>query len=265
MNITTILGYLKNPTIQRIALLITIFILAVLLFKGCGRTPIDNEKTQLEQNLAYYKDSLKIVKNKLNETEYQRSTLAIDFQNLKVISTELADEVAKEKGTVITLTKIIADLKIEIGTLQGNGTTIIKVWPNGEQSIYYNFDTTYSKGNELCFYSETRLGFKDTLIHVNFIDNKISFRVNIITGLQEDPKTKLLNIFVRSDYPGFEISGIDGALIDPQKSTLIKSYFPQKKFGLGFNLGVGLNAGKDGIVRIGPYVGVGVSYNLFNF
>ena len=56
------------------------------------------------------------------------------------------------------------------------------------------------------------------------------------TGFTEN-KDGLLEIFVKSDYPGFKVSKLDGALIDPKKSNVLKKYFPEKRWGLGVYCG----------------------------
>ena len=84
-----ILEWIKNPNMQRILMLVTIFIMAFFLFKGCGRTNIDDDKTKMDQNIAYYKDSLKIQRNKANELEAYRAVLAVENGDLKNTNKEL--------------------------------------------------------------------------------------------------------------------------------------------------------------------------------
>lgn len=283
--------YLKNPTIQRLLMLVAIFILAVMLFKNCGRTNTDDQILKLEQNISYYKDSLRIEKNKVGDLEYQRSVLAADKKNLEKLNADLAAEVKKEKGTVIYLNKVIIGLNNRIDSLMNgkNGGTIdVKVNDNGTQTIVFTYDKIYSQGNErhvdgnidVVFYSDkfvtqtivTSKGdtvkVKVPLINENAVMvslPKDSIIMTVVTGLQEDKKTGNLEIFVRSNYPGFKIYKLDGALIDPQKSELIKSYFPPEKWGIGFTLGGCIMVDKNGAINIGPMIGVGISYDLWSF
>jgi len=252
-------NFFNNPRTQALVALAIIFIVCILVFKNCGRTIVDNNITQTSQNLSNYKDSLFLTQNKLNQIEYQRTVLASSNASLQTLASNLQTEVEKEKGTVIYLSQIITSLQSEV---KDTMHSVLKIWPNGENSIYYSYDTNYGNSNSKCFYEEIKFGFKDTLIDRNSIkiDIKESFKFNIITGLSQD-KDNLLKIFVRSDYPGFEISSLNGAIIDPQKSDLIKSYFPRKRFGIGFHLGYGINTN----FNIAPYIGIGISYNLINF
>jgi hypothetical protein len=84
---------------------------------------------------------------------------------------------------------------------------------------------------------------------------------NIITGLKKN--NEFYEIFVRSDYPGFKPTKIDGAFI-PQKDL-----FPtQKKYhwniGPTFNIGLGVPMSTiEPVIYVG--VGIGISYTWFKF
>jgi len=83
--------------------------------------------------------------------------------------------------------------------------------------------------------------------------------MHLVTGLTEEDKK--LKIFIRSDFPGFSITKLDGAIIDPQKSDIIKSFFPKKKWGIGPSITLGL----DNNLKPAISVGISVSYNIINF
>lgn len=273
--LNNIFNDIKNQKTQSFLYILTIIILVFFIFfifKGVEKNSTKNELTRLKQNIAYYQDSLRTATLKTGELVYERDILAATSKDLKDLSANLYNEVKKQNGQVISLTQINVSLKNEIIELRaGLDTNIyLRAWPNGEQSIAWAYDSVYSPGNERHLASETWFKFLSdtTLIDYNSIKIKITKDINkfsLITGLEEDKETNLLKIFVRSDYPGFTVSKIDGVIIDPQKSDLIKSYFPTKKFGIGFQVGYGLGANNNGIIRLGPYLGIGISYNLIRF
>ena len=79
----------------------------------------------------------------------------------------------------------------------------------------------------------------------------------IATGLTT-VNTKEIFIKLTSDYPGTTFNDTQGIMID-RKSSEFKSLQRQnrKQFGLGLNIGMGvLNNG-----QLGPYLGIGVSWN----
>jgi len=265
-----IIEILKNSNTQRILMIIIIFIFGFFLFKDCGRTIDDDKVTRLKQNIEYCKDSLVIVKNKANEIEYQRSVLASEKEKLEEQNLNLYKEVEKQKGTVISLTETKASLTSEIIELENKLDDSVEyyVYSDGTQSISWQYDTVYSKGNSKYIWGSTKFNFLD---NEQLIDEesiritlKDSLNFSLITGLEEDPDTEILNIFVRSNYPGFNVSRIDGAIIDPHESKLIQSYFPEEKFGIGFTLGYGINV-DDGNIKVGPALIIGATYNFTTF
>lgn len=86
--------------------------------------------------------------------------------------------------------------------------------------------------------------------------NTIEVPVPLQVGLTDDYK-----IWVKSKNPYLNITSIDGAVV---KNSRINR--KQKRFGIGFNAGVGAQYDIiDKSFGIGPYVGVGISYNILNF
>jgi hypothetical protein len=90
---------------------------------------------------------------------------------------------------------------------------------------------------------------------------------SFVTGLRE--KDKALEIFVTPKYPGMTVTQIEGAVIDPYKSDVLKKMFPNKKFSLGPYVGVGVGAGVglNGKPIFGPVfnIGVGLQYSIIKF
>lgn len=287
-------NWAKNPSLQKIALIVVIFIMAIFLFKDCGRTSDDDYKKKMEQNIAYYKDSLTTERNKTGQLEYERAVLASTKKDLEKQNAELAAEVKKEKGNVIYLANINATLQQQINDLQNSNTPgAINVIVNndGTQDLTWRYDTIYSEGNERHMIGVVTVAFDedstvtqikitdtgDTLrIQVPLIDKdnviinvpKDVMKIKLTTGLKRG-EDNLLKIFVRSDYPNFQISGLDGALIDPQKDPLIKSYFPRKRFVVGFSTGLGATTN---ILKVtpnawafGPTISIGLTYKIFEF
>jgi len=262
---TKIIDWFKTPVGRRTLLLIVAFIVACLFFRQCNLADkYQREKVQTEQNASYLRDSLIITKNKAGEIEYSRSVLATTNKELKDQNKSLYDEAKKQKGTVIYLSKINASLKDSISILAGKaGTGNINSGTNPDGSKYIDFsnDTTYSVGNE-----RHVAGKVDFILNNDSIDKK-SIKVNlttrqkftITTGLEEDKDTKLLKIFITPGTPNMEISKIDGALIDPQKSELIQSYFKPKRFTCGPQIGIGIT----NTLTPSFYVGFGIQYNLY--
>ena len=91
------------------------------------------------------------------------------------------------------------------------------------------------------------------------------FGMSLITGLTEN-KDGLLEIFIKSPYPGFKVTSIDGALIDPNESEVIKKYFPPKRWAIGFYGGYGIYYDPLKIsAGSGLQIGIGLQYNILQW
>jgi hypothetical protein len=199
-----------------------------------------------------------IKKNKANETEFQRSTLVLSKKELEDQNSKLAEELKKEKGKVIYISTGDA-------TIQNSEPSILKnkeiKYPNGVIGLSWLYDTTFSENNSRLLAGETKFKIIDSSKiedqGTKIINDNIS--MSIVTGLEEENKN--LKIFIRSNYPGFKITKLDGAIIDPQKSDVIKSFFPKKKWGIGPSVTLGV----DNNLKPAISVGVSISYNLINF
>lgn len=282
----TIIKWIKNPTVQRILLLICVFVLAIFLFKGCGRSATDDKITRLEQNICAYKDSLTTSKNKEGELQYNMGLLAATNDDLSLLSDELADEVEKQKGKVIYLSKINAELHdsiTEISNKSKGSSVTVKANADGTQDIDWSYEVHYDEFNSRQMEGKARIGFHDDSvivkttitdigdsirIEIPVIDEdnvvicipKDIIRMSFSTGLEEAEDGKM-KIYLKSDYPGFTPTKIEGALIDPQESELIKSYFPRKRFVVGPMIGGGLTSD----IKLSIFIGVGVTYKIFEF
>jgi hypothetical protein len=91
------------------------------------------------------------------------------------------------------------------------------------------------------------------------------FAMSLTTGLTEN-KDGLLEIFVTSKYPGFSVTDLNGSLIDPAKSDVLKKYFPPKRWALGVYGGYGVYFDPAKIrVGTGIQLGIGIQYNIFQW
>jgi hypothetical protein len=265
--LSKIWNWIKTPEGQRTTLLIIIFIIVCLFFRQCNLTDkYQREKIQTEQNASYLKDTLNITRNKVGELEYNRSVFATDLKDLKIQSSELYKEVKEQKGLVIYLSTLIGSLKDSIKMFSNNLNSNNKVNSgtnkDGSKFITFSSDTIFSKDNERHISGDVNFKLnKDTTIDKKSVSVslKIDQKFSILTGLEEDKDTKLLKIFVNPGSLNIKISKIDGALIDPQKSTLIQSYFKPKRFTCSPQIGLGITT----TLKPSIYIGFGVQYNLY--
>jgi hypothetical protein len=242
-----------------------IIILSLFLLKQCNSTS-DAKREQLitEQNIFALKDTVRAVKNKANELQYQKGILIATNGNLKDLNKDLAAEVDKQKGKVIFLQTVVADLKNKPPKFI---PTEVYIYPDGRRSLKWNYDTIFSPGNSRKLAGEsffvvdsTSHVFKVIPLYTDI--NKDAMSIKFTTGITKNTKEDRYEIFVKSDYPGFSVAQIDGAFI-PTKDPIFGAPPKPKRYGVGVN--VGGNVSYNPFTKQ-PYVGIGIQVGLqYNF
>lgn len=246
--------------------ILIIAIVVMLLMRQCDATKSAEIREKMSNaNIEALKDSVRYEKNKRGEEIAVKKALLADKKSLEDLNKDLNDEVKKLRGKIITIQKIGGTVTSDPIIITNN---IIR-YRDGEYGLAWNYDTVYSEGNYRKFSGETSV-IVDTARNITSKGTNIKqdeLGLTLVTGLRE--KDGSLEIYVDPQYPGMVINRIDGAIIDPQKSDVIKKYFPPKKWSIGPILGVGMSAGYGvtGKPIFGPTItfGVGISYGLIRF
>jgi hypothetical protein len=211
-------------------------------------------------------DTIRIQKNRAGEDMFVKKTLLADKNSLDKLNSDLSDELKKVKGQVIALQKVKAETKTEVQYVP----TYVTKYTDGKYSLDWKLDTTYSEGNyrklsASSFFEIDSLTHKISPGKTKIKEDVIGF--SFVTGLRE--KDNSLEIFVTPKYPGMTITSMEGAIIDPHKSDVLKKMLPQKKWSFGPFAGVGIGAGSSftGTPIAGPVfcVGVSLQYAWFKF
>ena len=242
-----------------ILLLSIVVILCLLLFRRCDSSlDLESQLSIQNSNLDALKDTIRVQKNKLGESIFVKKTLLATKENLEKLNKDLAKELNAMQGKVITLQKITSKVKGDTQYVITRET----IYKNGERSLDWKYDTTFSEGNyrKISGNSFFRI---DTLNHkivpgkTRINQDEIGF--SFVTGIRE--KDKSIEIFVTSKYPGMVITDIEGAIVDPSKSEVLKRMFPNKKWSIGPYAGVGMSAGVgfSGQPIAGPTFNMGVA------
>lgn len=118
-------------------------------------------------------------------------------------------------------------------------------WRYNEESDYFNIDgSTHVAGD-----------FSSFRTRINKLQVNSDFLFDVVDNGEK------LEVLVRSTNPYINVTGMQSVMIDPKQSKTIKQYFKPKRWGLGVQLGVGI----DKQLQFTPYIGIGLSYNLIVF
>ena len=257
--------WIKDPKHQR-NLTIVIAIIIILLMRRCSTS--DGDINTLRQNVFALNDSIRTYKTKTGSLVYEKGALISENGNLKNLNKGLSDEVKylKDNPIVIIKTKIVVkhdtiEIPVYISAPVYNQDGSIS------SELKWNYDKDFGNGNsrklsgKIDITIDTSMNLTSTPVHIT--DDE--FSIAISTGLTEN-KDGLLEIFVKSDYPGFSVSSLDGALIDPKKSEVLKKYFPPKRWALGVYGGFGPYIDPfNAKIGMGVQLGIGLQYNLIQW
>jgi hypothetical protein len=258
--------WLSSVKNQRNLLIVGVIIL-ILCLRSCG--PSKGEVNSLKQNVFALNDSIRTYKGKNGTLVFEKGALISENGNLKSLNSDLAAEVKNLKDNPIviikTVIKIVHDtvyIPINVGGPTWNADSSVVT-----RNLNWSYAKEFSKGNyrklggDFKAFIDTSMNLTTTPMHITTDE----FGMSISTGLTER-KDGLLEIFVTSPYPGFSVTSLDGALIDPAKSEVLKKYFPPKRWALGVYGGYGVYFDPAKIrVGTGIQIGIGLQYNILQW
>jgi len=269
-----ILEILKKDLIQKILLVSIIGLLFFVLFKQCeDRRALE---WQNEQNRNALLDTVRVIKNKLDEDIWIKTAFAAKLEDMEKLNKKLYDEVKSINGKVKTLQNVDAKMIIDKIVDAINKPTEVG---NDNKGYLYKFPWEFK--NEIGSFSYNLLGstyvVHDTLQDTVIIDKTI---------LEKQSYTLALKTFITEDKDGTLIGGvapivpteglsfsIETGIFDPimSKKFLKASERKNVSFGIGPYIGVGYktiwNPGGDPSTFKGLGwsfgLGLNLSYNLF--
>ncbi len=260
--ITKVTSFFKANKCAFYVTILAIIFACINFWQFNNNQTLEKQLMVSEQNLAAANDTLRFTKA-LNG---QREANILAFwtnkaSNLEKINADLYKEVKNTKGTVSTIIK--GGIEIIHDTTYLTAETIPPVSKEDIIKTSFSFDSTYSPGNFRNLAGYTQYNPKDSSSKGVLLKDNIG--MTFVTGVKNLDKNKP-EIFLRSNYPGFEVLELQGAVLDP---NLFK---PKKKAPLfiisatvgwvpvtynvftkqteinfqriGFSAGVGLNIGR---------------------
>lgn len=259
LKLAKIWNYIKTNPWTRTGFCILLILLFVWnLMNQRNKSAILEKKLEVaEQNYKASQDTIRIVKDRAGRVEYNKLAFLTDkVDNLAKLNTDLADEVKKIKGSVSTIVKGEVKIVEKPVPFLVNGQLL-------DSTVIANFkyDTTYSEGNFRKLAGYTKYDIRSGVSTGEKTVDEIG--VKFVTGIKNLDKGKP-EIFLKSDYPGFQVTAIDGAILDP------KLFQPKKKTPLITpSITVGWTPlmwdNKAQVVRANPAnfgVTVGIGFNI---
>lgn len=210
-----------------------------------------------EYNLKVSNDSIRVIKDRQGKDEYNKlAYLTNSVKALEKLNTELSTEVRSIKGNVTTI------IQGQVKIVEKPVPFVVKAELIDSNVIArFNYDSIYSPGNFRKLSGHTSVDLRTGKASGQKEQDEIG--IKFVTGIKNLDKGKP-EIFLKSDYPGFTVTALDGAVLDP------KLFTPKNKVPLITpTLFVGwtpINTNSStGIVHMQPAqfsAGIGLGFNL---
>ena len=251
---------------------IVIGVLIVLFAGTCGRNSRLKEDAAIkDQNIAALSDTITTVKLQNGELQASKNAFMADANELRLLNAELSDEVKLQKGKVVTLNRIVFQLKQDTAELRKYIRELPDPEPPQQETdstwrISWNLNYVYDSTNYDFFTGNTMVGLrgpvdlgKVSLIHNGTFLTSRESQIGLTWGQKWEGtgKDRRLKVYAQTAHPAFQTKLLEGTYVD----------YPRKRhwftgFGIGPQLGVGLDP-----VRWQPaiYLGVGIHYNIYQW
>ncbi len=263
-----ILGFITSRTFMLIAIAVLIF----LFMRQCGVAKNAEAEARREHNnyLASI-DSVRTIKKERDHAIYEKSAFQLKVSELSQEQKDLIKELDLKSNGRGTTPKTVIQYVVEYRDVIKNIPSTVDKDPDGGESITFLHNPELKGKNKLRIAGKVpysvnilRDSTDSTKYFAEIIPGgttlDIEQSIDIVTGVYMEPKTKRIMTRVSTTFPNLTFSEINSFDItdSPETRQLMKS--SRKQFGLGLNLGYGLNMGSNGI-NPGVYVGIGLHYS----
>lgn len=225
---------------------------------------LEDELMVSTQNTKALKDVLRTNKDRVGTLEYSKSVLISNNKELGELNADLSNELKKVKGDVYELTILNGVIKSDTIRITDN---TINVENDSTYNIEWEYNKKFNNDNRRYLKGQTRFTLSNKNNHFEFkpmntliLNDEIHLKIT--QGIRE--KDGKLEVFAKSDYPGFELADINSVIIDPQKNPVFKKYNKKSKFNFSIYVGYGITYDfKSNKALDGVQGGIGWSYSPF--
>ena len=257
---------------SRLTLVMAVVLLIVMFLRQCNETAmIEAEAKREHNNYLAQMDSVRTIKSQNGQLIQEKSAFQLKVSELSDEQKQLIRRLELNSNGKGTTPKSVIQT---VGTFRDTSIKAqskITKDPNGNEFVTFVYEPTFPGKNKLMISGKTPYIVnlsKNPKDSVNYIASvvpgttsiSIEQRVDIVTALYQDPKTKRLMTRVTTDFPNLAFGEINSFELtdNPKTRKALKS--ARKEFGLGLQVGYGLSTSPAGLSP-GVFVGVGLHYS----
>ena len=229
-------------------------IVILVAFAGVFYFQMKDYKEQSDKTIIVYNDTIASYKNKLGEECAIKNMYIQQVEDLKRNNESLYAEIKKLKEDPVVVVKtetVFVKDTTYLNTVAEEDST--------EYKLQWNLAESYDKYNWFNIEGNTSIK-KDSLTYSTYLTN-LSIGANLVLDVVETKDKNHFQIITRSDNPNLRFTNIEGAFLDPSKSTVIKNAIKKTNFGFGIYGGYGLSATPGEKCLAGWQIGLGVFWS----
>lgn len=231
--------------------LLIVVLVIFLLVVSCDTYITKKELAKTKIELVEANDSTFIYKNKVGELYTARETYIADINQLKQTNEDLYEKYKNLKDHPIVIEKIKTIVKID--SIQVKDSLIA-------DPVQNTYTANFKYNDKWCNISGSTL-FNFPLNTANTSIYNILFPATFTTNVIE--KDKKLYFLTNCDNPHVQINNIEGAIVSPQQSKVLKNYF-NRPWGIMAGIGVSTLV-IDNTIKIYPALQITVGYKFISF
>ena len=222
-----ITGTFKGNKVATTAILVALLLGWMQVEQCKAKQSLKRQLAVAEQNIKAANDTIRVVKDKAGKDEFDKLSFITDkLSSLEKLNADLAAEVKTIKGKVSTIIKTDVQIVHDTVPLVVTGTLRDSILTNN-----FDYSKTFSPANFRKFKGYTKYDLRNGQSTGEVTNDEIGIRFK--TGIKNLDKGKP-EIFISSDYPGFTVTALDGAVLDP---TLFSKKPKVKLITTGLNIG----------------------------
>lgn len=204
-----------------------VLILGLMQWNSCNRNArLKKQLAVAEHNIAAANDTIRLERNKNGDTMSVKLAFLTDkLSNLEKLNKDLYTEVKNIKGKVSTIIKS----DVQVKEVEKPVPFLVKAeLADSTVTANFSFDTTYSPGNYRKLAGLTQYNLRNGQSNGSLTQS--DFGMQFTTGIRNLDKGKP-EIFLQSNYPGFTVTALEGAVLDP--TLFNKKKVPTITLGVG--------------------------------
>ena len=252
------ISWVSDPKNHKFVLIVIVVILSFFIFRQCGTiADLEQDKQVSQSNVAALTDSLVTTVDELGNVKSERGAFQARNRDLRQLNESLSETVdsLKNNPIIITRTRTVVE-RDTVFDIDSAGEFL------GDNEFRITFESL-DRGDwgvrEIAGASRFRVIGDTTITDIQTDIVRDVIEMTITTGFRET-EDGMLRIFATTNFPGVQTLDVEGALLDP-RLYVSRDEVQRQRFGIGFQLGYGFTSD----MRLSPYIGVGVSYNLIRW